>query len=74
MNLKKITRFLYFKAMNQPNHVTKFLLNFVQVKFFILQNIFLKTWEIQQKTIKNVCKLCLSESSANIFTVNCSCK
>ena len=40
-----------------------------EVTFFSLQNILLEIWEIQQKTIKNVC---LSENFAKIFTVICN--
>ena len=62
------------KAMDQPDHMTKFLLKLVLDKFFILQNVFLEIWKIQQKTIKNVCQLRLNENFTNNFTVNCNCR
>ena len=54
--------------MDQPDHVTKFL----EDNFFILQNIFLKIWKIQQKTMKNVSQLLLSENFATNFTLKLS--
>ena len=43
--------------MNQSDHVTN----------FIRQNIFLKIWKIQEKTIKNVRQLRLSENFQNFL-------
>ena len=57
--------------MDPPDHVTKFLQKLMQDNFFILQNFFLETWKIKQKTMKNFCQLRLRENFVNNFTVNC---
>ena len=62
------------KAMDQEDHVTKFLQKFVLDNIFILQNVFLEIWKIQQKTIKNVSQLRLNKNLAKNFTVNCNCR
>ena len=50
------------------------LTNFIDFNFLILQNVFLEIWKIQQKTIKNVNQLCMSENSAETFTINHNCQ
>ena len=58
--------------MDQPGHMTKFLVKFLKDNFFILQNVFLEICKIQQETIKKVCQLRLSENFAKNFTIKCN--
>ena len=54
--------------MDQPDHVTKFLVKVCLRKLFYSRKCLSETWKIQQKTIKNACQLRLSEN----FAVNCN--
>ena len=56
--------------MDQPDQLTKFAWKFVWDNFFILQNVFLEIWKIQEKTIKNVCQHRFSENFGKNFTVD----